>query len=48
MMSTTPAKLIGMTDRGEITVGKRADFTIFDGEINVHSVVSGGKSIYTR
>ena len=48
MMTATPAKMIGMTDRGEITVGKRADFTVFDGDINIHSVISGGKTIYTR
>lgn len=48
MMTATPAKLTGMTDRGEIAVGKRADFTVFDDEINIIAVISGGKIIYER
>ena len=48
MMTSTPAAIIGITDRGEITCGKRADFTVFDDEINIAAVVSGGKTIYER
>lgn len=48
MITATPAKLCGMNDRGEIIEGKRADFTIFDEDINIISVVSGGKIIYER
>ena len=48
MMSTTPAKLCNMQDRGEIVCGKRADFTVFDDEINIIAVISGGKIIYER
>ncbi len=48
MMTATPAKMIGMTDRGTIELGKRADFTVFDEEINIIAVISGGKIIYER
>lgn len=48
MISTTPARICNMRDRGEITKGKRADFTVFDEEINIIAVVSGGKIIYER
>lgn len=48
MMSTTPAKLCNMNDRGEIVAGKRADFTVFDEDINIIAVVSGGTIIYER
>lgn len=46
MMSETPARIVGLNDRGIIAVGKRADFTLFDGDINVKSVISGGKTIF--
>ena len=48
MITKTPADIIGIPDRGEIVPGKRADFTVFDGEINVYTVISGGKTIYER
>ena len=48
MMSTTPARLCNMHDRGEIVQGKRADFTIFDNDVNIVAVISGGKIIYER
>ena len=48
MMTSTPAAIIGIKDRGEIVCGKRADFTFFDDHINIAAVVSGGKTIYER
>ncbi|MBO5914137.1 MAG: N-acetylglucosamine-6-phosphate deacetylase [Clostridia bacterium] len=48
MMTSTPARLCNMHDRGDIVAGKRADFTVFDEEINIIAVVSGGKIIYER
>ena len=48
MMTATPARLCNMQDRGEIISGKRADFTVFDENINIVAVVSGGKTIYER
>lgn len=48
MMTSTPASIIGIKDRGEIVAGKRADFTVFDNDINIVAVISGGKTIYER
>lgn len=42
-----PAKNIGVLgDRGTIEVGKRADFTVLDGDFNVLYTVVGGKVVY--
>ncbi|MBE6972268.1 MAG: hypothetical protein E7440_00060 [Ruminococcaceae bacterium] len=41
--SYNPAKAVGLTDRGEIAVGKRADLIITDHKMNVSTVILGGK-----
>ena len=43
--SYNPAKAVGLTDRGEIAVGKRADLVIVDIKMNVKNVILGGKII---
>ncbi|MBP5155102.1 MAG: N-acetylglucosamine-6-phosphate deacetylase [Clostridia bacterium] len=48
MITKTPADIIGMRDRGELVPGKRADFTVFEGDINIVSVINGGRTIYGR
>lgn len=48
MITKTPADIIGMRDRGELVPGKRADFTVFEGDINIVSVISGGHTVYGR
>lgn len=46
MASTNPARNIGIYDRrGSIAVGKAADLVVLDSELNVKSVVFGGKTI---
>lgn len=40
--SYNPAKVLGMTDRGEIAVGKRADLVVVDHKINVKKVILEG------
>ncbi len=45
MMSTTPARVMGYTDRGAIEAGKRADLVLVDGELNVTDVYLGGEKI---
>ncbi len=42
MLSATPAKIMGYTDRGSIEVGKRADFVILDSELKVQHVLLKG------
>lgn len=44
MMSGTPAKVMGYTDRGVIETGKRADLVLLDGNFNVKTVFLGGKN----
>lgn len=49
MASTNPAKLYGLSDRGEIATGKRADlilFTIGDRELNIVKTYVNGKLVY--
>ena len=48
MASLNPARVLGLSDRGEISVGKRADLVIMslcDGQINIEKTIIGGKDI---
>ena len=40
--SYNPAKVVGLTDRGEIAVGKRADLVFVDHKMNVEKVLLNG------
>ncbi|MEZ5043438.1 MAG: N-acetylglucosamine-6-phosphate deacetylase [Saprospiraceae bacterium] len=51
MASTQPAKLLKLTDIGEIRPGKRADlilFTVEGGEIKIQQTMVAGKVVYTN
>lgn len=41
--SYNPSRAVGLSDRGEIAVGKRADLILTDGKMNVQTVIIGGK-----
>ena len=41
--SYNPSRAVGLTDRGEIAVGKRADLIITDHKMNIKKVFVGGK-----
>ena len=43
--SYTPARVVGMTDRGEIGKGKRADLVFCDHMMNVSRVIMAGKTV---
>ncbi len=43
--SYNPAKCYGMTDRGEIAVGKRADLVVVDHKMNVKQVLLKGETV---
>jgi len=43
--STNPARMLGLTDRGEIARGKRANLLMVDAEFNIKAVYLNGKSI---
>lgn len=45
MASTTPAKIMGLNDRGIIEVGKRADFVLVDKNFNVKNVIFKGELV---
>ena len=42
MATATPAEVIGLTDRGRIAVGCRADLVALDGNLRVHAVWRAG------
>src|SRR5690606_22988147 len=44
MMSTTPARIMGVSDKkGALVAGKDADIVIFNDNIDIHRVIIGGK-----
>jgi N-acetylglucosamine-6-phosphate deacetylase len=45
-VTTTPADLLGLSDRGRIAVGARADFTIIDDTGNLHRTVIAGETAW--
>jgi N-acetylglucosamine-6-phosphate deacetylase len=45
MSALTPAKVMGLEDRGEIAVGKRADLLIMDKDYNINKVIFKGDEI---
>ncbi|MCK4990901.1 MAG: N-acetylglucosamine-6-phosphate deacetylase [Bacteroidales bacterium] len=51
MASTNPARLMGLTDLGEISEGKRADlilFTIENGELVIQQTIVAGEVVYSK
>lgn len=49
MMTATPARIIGISDRkGSLVAGKDADIVIFDNNINIVNTISEGYVIYAK
>jgi N-acetylglucosamine-6-phosphate deacetylase len=44
--STTPAALLGLADRGEVAVGRRADLVALDGELRCAATWIGGSLVH--
>ena len=42
-VTSTPARLLGLTDRGRLVPGARADVTVLDGELRVLATIVGGE-----
>ena len=45
MASSTPARVMGWTDRGEISVGKRADLLLLNEELEIKKIFFGGYTL---
>ena len=43
--SYNPSRAVGLLDRGEIAVGKRADLILVDYKMKVHKVILGGETV---
>jgi N-acetylglucosamine-6-phosphate deacetylase len=43
--ATVPARAIGLTDRGALVAGARADIVCLDADLRIVSVVRGGHTI---
>jgi N-acetylglucosamine-6-phosphate deacetylase len=47
-VTSTPADLLGLVDRGRIRTGAKADLTILDPAGNLHRTVVGGETAWDR
>jgi N-acetylglucosamine-6-phosphate deacetylase len=45
-VTSTPADLLGLTDRGRLRVGAHADLTILDRAGRVVATVVGGETVF--
>lgn len=45
LASTTAARYLGLADRGSLEAGKRADLVVLDSDLEVRSVVAGGRRV---
>lgn len=48
MATETPSRIMGLTDRGTLDEGKRADIVIFDDDIRVSRTIVGGRTVYCK
>ncbi|PNY80470.1 N-acetylglucosamine-6-phosphate deacetylase [Deinococcus koreensis] len=47
MLSAVPARSMGLSDRGELAVGQRADVVVLDRALNVQAVYVGGQPVWS-
>lgn len=48
MASATPARVMRLTDRGTVEVGKRADFVLMNEQTEVLKVIRGGETVFIK
>ena len=48
MATSTPARIMGLSDRGTLENGKRGDLVLFDEDIRVKMTVIGGKIVFAE
>ena len=46
MASTNPARLLGLSNKGEIKVGRDADIVILNKDLSIHMTIIRGKIVY--
>ncbi len=46
MATETPARIVGLTDRGTLEIGKRADIVFFDDAFRVSRTIVAGRTVY--
>ena len=42
-LTTNPARLLGLKDRGQLTTGQRADLVILNEHLHVHAIITNGQ-----
>ena len=47
MSTKTPARILGLTSKGQLKAGFDADIVVFDENVNIKKTVIGGKAVYT-
>ena len=47
MLTETPARIQGLSDRGSLEIGKRADIVLFDDDLHIIRTIVGGKTVYS-
>ena len=48
MATETPARIVGLTDRGTLDEGKRADIVLFDDAFRVSRTIVAGRTVYSE
>lgn len=48
MLTETPAKIQGLTDRGRLDEGKRADIVLFDDGLQILRTIVGGRTVFAK
>ena len=48
MATETPARIVGLTDRGTLDEGKRADIVLFDDAFHVSRTIVAGRTVYSE
>ena len=46
MLTETPARIQGLTDRGTLDVGKRADIVLFNDDLQIVRTIIGGRTVF--
>jgi N-acetylglucosamine-6-phosphate deacetylase len=48
LASTNPARILGLTSKGQIAEGFDADVLLLDHDYNLHLVIAGGQILFSR